>query len=326
MSDETMLAVVPETALEFFAEGHGADVLIGAVREKALALMPAEMNLTTAKGRAEIKSVAYKVTRTKTAIDAARKELVAKYKEIPKRIDATGKRIKDELEAIAAEILAPVTEYEEKEKARTSAIQFRIDQIRDSGGVKLDTAKELLACIDAIHAIEVDETFEEFQGQAALVKDAVLNRLRERHAAALNQEGLEKEAAEKKALALAEAAKVAAEKEAARKTEVERAQAEAAIAQAKLAQEKAERAAEQAKLDAEKKALEAVEAEKKRVADEAAEAMALEEARTLDAQHRYTIHSEIYDDLMALNLPGDMSELVLDTLRDGKIRNVKIQY
>ncbi|OCS62006.1 hypothetical protein BBZ50_02590 [Escherichia coli] len=45
-------------------------------------------DITTAKGRKEIASLAYKVAQTKTYLDGLGKDLVAELKEIPKLIDA----------------------------------------------------------------------------------------------------------------------------------------------------------------------------------------------------------------------------------------------
>jgi hypothetical protein len=322
MSDETMLAVLPETALDFFAQAQGVDALLNAVREKAFELLPAEIDLTTAKGRAEVVSVAHKVARSKTAIDDAGKALVAEYKAIPAKIDATRKRVREELDALKAEVRKPVTEWEEKEAARVQAIRDRIEAIRALSEAKAETAEDIMGWIKTVGALEVDETFEELKPEAALMKDGVLTRLFERHAAAVNREKAEedrraKEKADAEAKALEEAEK---------KVALEKAQNEAALAQAKLAQERAERDAEQAKADAEKKALEAVEAEKKRVADAEAKAKAEEEARIQDAQHRFRIHSEILDDLAAAGLDPNQAALALDAIRDGKVRNLKIEY
>ena len=322
MSDETMLAVLPETALDFFAQAQGVDALLNAVREKAFELLPAEIDLTTAKGRAEVVSVAHKVARTKTAIDDAGKALVAEYKAIPARIDATRKRLREELDNLKAEIRKPVTEWEGREASRVQAIRDRIRAIRDLSEVKAETAEDIMGWVKTMGALEIDETFAELKAEAALAKDAVLSRLFERHAAAVSRE-----AAEAERLAKEKAdAEAKAQEEAEKKVALEKAQNEAALAQAKLAQERAEREAEQAKKDAEKKALEAVEAEKKRVAEAEAKAKAEEEARIQDAQHRFLIHSEILDDLAAAGLDPNQAALTLDAIRDGRVRHLKIGY
>ncbi len=322
MGDETTLAVIPETALDFFASAQGVEALLSAVRAKALELLPAEIDLTTAKGRAEVVSVAHKVARTKTTIDAAGKALVAEYKAIPARIDATRKLIWEELDNLKAEIRKPVTDWEEAEASRVLAIRMRIDELRNMAVTPCGTSDELHDLFSAVMAVEIDDSFEELKGDAAIVKDSVLTRIRERRVAMINAEKVEAERLERQKAE----AEARAKEEADKKTALDKAQAEAAIAQARLAQEKAEREAEQAKRDSERKALEAVEAEKRRVADAEAKAKAEEEARIQDAQHRFRVHSEILNDLMSLGLVGTQATLILDAIRDGRIRHLKIEY
>lgn len=324
MSEETMLAVLPETALDFFAQAQGVDALLSAVRVKAFELLPPEIDLTTAKGRAEVVSVAHKVARTKTAIDDAGKALVAEYKAIPARIDATRKRLREELDALKAEIRRPVTEWEAAEEARVQAIRDRIGKLR-AYSAALSFTKDAAGIMDLIRelqAIPVDDSFAELQGEAAVAKDSTLSGLFEAHTAAL----LAARHEEERQAGLKAALEAQANADAEKRVALEFAQAEADLAQAKLAHEQAEREAERAKADAEKKAQEAVEAEKKRVADETARAKADEEARIQDAQHRFLIHSEILDDLAAAGLDPNQAALALDAIRDGSVRHLKIQY
>jgi hypothetical protein len=321
MSDETALATIgPETALSFFSEGQGVELLVEAVRNRALELMPADLDLTTAKGRAELVSVAYKVARTKSAIDDVGKALVAEYKAIPARIDATRKRLRDELDNLKAEIRKPVTEWEEKEAGRVQAIKDRIDGIRAHSGARAESSEEIMDLLKGVQALQIDDSFEELQGEAALAKDAVLSRLFERHAAAVGREAEEKERVEKMRVEQEARAKIEAEKKAA----LEISEAEKREAQALLAKEKAEREAAQAKADSEKKALEAVEAEKRRVALEEAKKKAEEEARTKDAERRFQVHSEILEDLKAVESVTPF--LILEAIRDGRVRHLKIEY
>jgi hypothetical protein len=50
-------------------------------------------------GREAIASMEYKVARSKTALDDGGKKLVADLKQIPKKIDAERKRVRDPLDA-----------------------------------------------------------------------------------------------------------------------------------------------------------------------------------------------------------------------------------
>ena len=90
---QTQLVVIePTTAVALFTEGQGVTELLADIRKKASSLVP---DVTTTKGRKEIASIAYAVAKTKTYLDGLGKELTDQYKEIPKRIDANRKAMRD---------------------------------------------------------------------------------------------------------------------------------------------------------------------------------------------------------------------------------------
>jgi len=332
---EATLAVIPKAkALEAFLEGKGIDELLAACAEKALTVTT---DASTAKGRAEIKSMAYLVTRTKTAAEEIRKALADEYKEKPKRIDANGKRLRDGLDALQKRVREPLTKWEDAEKARIEKHMsgIRAISIRKECG-DLDLA-ELSKNIEWLEGLSVDERWEEFAAEAQSAKDGALAKLyaakdmalkyeaEQAELKRLREEQAKREQEEREASIAQEAAEKAtrdAEDKAAR----EKAESEARELRARLAQEHAEREAAKAKADAEARAHAAVEAEKKRVAEAEAKAKAEEEARIQDAQHRFLIHSEILDDLLSLGLAGTQATMILDAIRDGQIRHLKIEY
>ena len=71
-----------------------------------------EPDLSTDKGRKAIASLAYKVTRTKTAIDEAGKKLTEDKKKEIAAVDAERKAIREKLDALAAEVRKPLTDWE----------------------------------------------------------------------------------------------------------------------------------------------------------------------------------------------------------------------
>src|SRR5690606_38626522 len=85
---------------------------------------PQVFDVNTPQGRADIASLAYKVARTQTYLDNIGKDLVAEYKELPKRIDASRKHIRDELDALKDSVRAPLDEWEAQEKERIAAIEL----------------------------------------------------------------------------------------------------------------------------------------------------------------------------------------------------------
>ena len=94
MSKNTELAVVPpkETALAVFSAEKGLEPWLQKIRDEVRAFVP---DTSAAKGRAAIASIAFKVTKSRTALDDAGKKLVAELKEVPKLIDAERKRMRE---------------------------------------------------------------------------------------------------------------------------------------------------------------------------------------------------------------------------------------
>ena len=332
---ETALAVIPEAkALEVFLEGKGIDELLAACEEKALTVTT---DASTAKGRAEIKSMAYLVTRTKTAAESIRKALADEYKEKPKRIDANGKRLRDGLDALQARVRKPVDDWEAAEKARIEkhmggiiAIKLRLE-CKD-----LDSA-ELTANIEWLEGMTIDESWEEFAADAQAAKDASLAKLYAFKAVALKQEAeaaelarlREEQAKRDQAEREAKIAKEAAEKatrDAEEKAAREKAESEARELRAKLAQEQAEREAQRAKDDAERKAKEAVEVEKRRVGAEAARLREEDARREADKSNQFRVHSEAVGDLQAIGIEKALAIEIVYAVRDGKIRNLSLKY
>lgn len=76
------------------------------------------LDISTDKGREQIRSLAYTIARSKTLLDEMGKELVAEQKKQLALVDGERKRIRDELDALKDEIRAPLTEWENAEKQR----------------------------------------------------------------------------------------------------------------------------------------------------------------------------------------------------------------
>lgn len=349
---ETALVVIePTNALAVFTEPAKADPILAAIKKIVAEFTP---DATTAKGRDEIRAMAHKVARSKTYLDGIGKELVDQYKEIPKKIDANRKRIRDELDALKDEVRRPLTEWEEAEKRRVqflkdriSGIYMRVEQTQDSVMVGLS--------IKDVEAIAIDETWQEFAAEAAQVKDKVLADLRGCLEICLKREAEQAELARLRAEAakreqeerdrkIAEAAaekarrdaeeKAAREKaEAERKVKEEREAAERRELELKLAAEKAERERLQAIERAEREKQAAIEAERRkqeeaeraRLAEEA-RAKAEAERRAADLANRERVHVEIRDMLMSEGLPQTYAAAVVSLLSEGRVPHCVVRY
>lgn len=331
--ETALVTIEPKNALAVFTDKEKADAILAKIK-KIVAEFKGDA--TTAKGRAEIASMAYKIARSKTYVEAERKKLADYHKELPKKIDATGKHFRDEFEKLQDEVRKPLTDWENAEKARVQGIKDRIEVMRQHASMTDDSGM-IKAAIVRVEAVVIDESFAEFVSEAAIAKDAALADLRvslefatkrESEAAELTrlrEEQAKRDQADREAKIAQEAAEKAtrdAEEKAAR----EKAESEARELRAKLAQEQAEREAQRAKDDAERKAKEAVEAEKRRVEAEAARLREEEAKREADKSNQFRVHSEAVDDLQAIGIAKDLAIEIVYAVRDGKIRNLSLKY
>ncbi len=354
MAKETETALVvlePTTALAVFTEPAKVDPILAAIKKAVAEFTP---DTATAKGRAEIASIAHKVARSKTYLDGIGKDLVDQYKEIPKKIDANRKRIRDELDALKDEVRRPLTEWEEAEKARVQGIEDRVSDIYKHAAQTQDSVMVGLA-IKNVEGIAIDDSWQEFATEAAQVKDKVLADLRacfeqclKREAEAVELARLRAEAAKReqedrdRKIAEAAAAKAkrdaeeAAEKEKSeieRKAREEREAAERRELELKLAAEKAERERLEAIERAEREKLAAVEAERKkqedaeraRLADEA-RVKADNERRAADLSRRESVHRAIKDAIVEKGVSPAAAITFTSLLTTGSIPFVTIEY
>lgn len=261
MSAKTELAVVPpqETALAVYSAEKGLEPWLQVIRSKIDGFTP---DISTRKGRDAIASMAYAVSRSKTALDDVGKKLVADLKEVPKKIDAERKRVRDTLDSWQEEVRRPLNEWQAAEDARVDKHNDAIERIRlmsvDLDGI---TAEDLADRVAQLEAIALGDVWEEFEPEAARTKDKALSVLRAAVAARQQYEAEQAELARLRAEAEARAkadheaaiAREAAEK--ARREAEEKAQAERDAA-AKREQVLIDQAA-QAQRDAERKVREA---------------------------------------------------------------------
>lgn len=244
-------------------------------------------DVSTAKGRKEIGALAYKVTRSKTAIDAAGKELNASKRKEIDAVDAERREIWARLETLADEVRKPLTEWEAAEEERQIKIEadrLYIQEVKTNIG----TASE------GIRARWHD--LSEFQPDAEVHQDAFADILSAR------QDGLDwlatmLDAAIKSEKDAAELAELRAEKERRDQAEAERLEKEATeraereriaaeaqaekdrIAQAKLDEANRQKAELEAKVQREKEEREAKEAARIQADKDAERAKAELEAR-----------------------------------------------
>jgi len=166
-------------AIDVFKEG-GLDTIIAKIEDDCRAI---HRDPTTQEGRDNIRSLAAKIARTKTALDDVGKNLTADWKKKAREVDVVRSAAWDRLEALQKEIRKPLTDFEDAEKARVKAHNEGLAQMRDyeARSISMQTLEEFNAAIAAVDAL-LRRQWEEFAPTAAEVGEDVLKVLNARKA------------------------------------------------------------------------------------------------------------------------------------------------
>lgn len=355
-AESTDLVVVEKlTPMVVFAPG-GVDAVLEKIRNEVRSI---HTDISTKAGREAVASLAYKVARSKTALDKMGKELGEDHYKSWKAITAERSRIETELDALRDEVRKPLTDWENAEKQRIADHEQAILSIE--GMVAFDvppSSADIKYRMGAFLALPPRE-WEEFSKRAATATDATIARLQRMYDDAAKQEAdaaelarhraeqiarEQKERDDRIAAEAAERARVEAEAKAKREAEEAAAKAEAerkrveqekadAIARAdkaegdrKAAAAKAEQDAKDAAEAAERKQQQAIEAERKRVADEAAKVAAETGMREADKKHRAKINNEVLWALALLGVEAELGKAIVGAIAKGEVPHTKIAY
>lgn len=349
------LQVIEQNAIIVaFQKENGIQDLFDRMAEQARSIVP---DVTTKKGRDAIASQAYKVSKSKTAVDNHGKDLVAGIKAQAAVIDRDRKAWRDQCDALRDEIRKPLDDWEQAENDRVAkhqAVIRAIHSLHDESTLSKES-HEIKGYIFDLENMEIGSSFEELEQEAKIAKLETLEKLRTALAA---REKYEAEQAELERLRQAEIerqqkerdeaiARQAAENariEAEKKAQAEREQAE------KLARESAEREArlkaeheaailreeklkqqaiEQAK-QAETQKQQAIEAERLRIeAEQAAKIKADQEAeaaRLANKEHMRSINREILNKFCEIGLDEGQAKAVITAIANNQVPHVSVKY
>lgn len=318
-----------------FSGEHGQiDDLLAEIRRAAMSEAP---DLTTATGRKRIASLAYRVSQTKAALDAAGKALTADMKKRVAAVDADRKKIRNELDAVRDDVRAPLTQWETEEERRKAELAARMSDLielaaLDSG----ESSTALEARIAQLQAIRIDDTWGERQENAAKVRAGalanapeILEAARKREADEAELAQLRKEAAERQAAEASERKrKAAAEREVARAAAAERERQEIAERERRAAAARAARdiAEAQARAEAaERRASEAAAAEKRKIEAEQERKRQRELARQRDVAHRVEIATDIARAIHEMGFSQSDAKKLTRSLMAGEIPHVEVK-
>lgn len=355
--ESTELVTVPpkETALEVFVSKQGLEPYLQTIRQQLDQFLAAAPALDTKKGRDAYASMAFKIARSKTALDNVGKELVADLKEKPKKVDASRKAMRDKLDAWRDEARGPLNEWEAAEEARKARHNDRIEHIRSFEEFDGLLAAGLEVQLANLEDIAVDDSLEEYEAEAHRAKDkavkvlraaieaqkareaeqAGLERLRQEAAEREQKEREQRIAREAEERARREAEKIAqAEREAAArreqgaKAEAERKEREHQEAIAK-AKRDAELAEQRAKEEYDRKERERI-AEQQRQEQERLDAERREQEevarRQADKKHRGRINRTAMQAFIDGGMPPECAKQAVTMLAKGEIPNATINY
>ncbi|EML0951531.1 cell envelope biogenesis protein TolA [Proteus mirabilis] len=309
-----LVVIEQATALDLFTAPEKVNQMLEHIKSLAEEeRKELDSDFSVAKNRKAFASLAYKVAQTKTYIDKEGKAVVDKLKELPKKVDASRKIFRDELDALSTDIRKPLTEWEAQEKAREEAEALK-KQIE----------------VDHEEALQMNELFDLRKAEEERKRIA---REEEMKRQAAEQARLE---AERKAQQEIEAAarREREAKEAAERAEREKQEAiQRAEQAAKEAKEKAERDAKEAHERAEREKQLAIEAERKK-AQEAEQARLAEEERKrqeeakrqADKEHRRKYNQETLQALVSNGFDEKLATEFIKLVASNKIPHMTMNY
>lgn len=281
--------------IEVFSKENGLDPIIDKIESDAKSI---DRDISTHQGRDNIRAIAFKIAKSKTAIDKMGKDLTEEQRIQINAVNKERSRAWDRMERLQDEIRKPLTDWEDAEKDR---VQEHNNALSDMAALSPHdllnpSSEDIQSRIDALGNMPI-RNWQEFEVRAVNTRKEIADHLiKVLHAA----QKRESDAAEIARLRAAEDArqqkerddKIAADVAAKAKKEAEeKAAADAAAASKKADEEKADliRKAEAEKAESDKAAIEAKAALDKAAADKIAadkkaadDAAAAEEKRLRD--------------------------------------------
>lgn len=292
LADPESIAALPMT---IYRSEKNLKTILGMIEAEARSLVP---DVTTAKGRAVIKTNAADVGRSKVAMEKFGKGLVdakkAEMEEALKEIDdinALRRLSKETLAELKIEIRQPLTDYEESQKRKLRETKLAEELERHWG-----------------EALAEDEVFETNAKLAAV------------------EAKLEEERAERIRLEDEEQARIDAEEEAKRlaaeKVRAAELQAEETARQATAAIDAANQRADDAlEEDRKKREAEKIEEDRKKLAEEEAA-----RRKSENLEHRRGINDTTVNELMAVGFTELDAQTIVIAVAKGKITHMEIKY
>lgn len=304
-----------------FTETDGLKKKLKEIETEVLSIVP---DTSTAKGRKEIASLAFKVAKSKVALDSLGKDLVADLKIRSSKIDISRKFARDFLDNLKDRVRQPLTDWEEKEDLRVQREAEYKKYESDWNYAHKD--HELFL---RVKELERKEAELEAMKAAQLAKEKAEREAEDARQAKIarkQQADIDAEAKRIADLATAHAMFLAEKKAIADAEAKTRIEAE----QKQIADIQAEKDRADAQLKAlieiqEKKDHEASELKAKELVRIAAE-KAEEEKRQKNVAHQKKVNNESLNALVAIDINLADAKRIIKAIIKGQIANVFIKY
>jgi len=123
-------------------------------------------DVSTAKGREEIKSFAHKIARSKKPLDDARKALTEEWRDKTSKVNAHWKDAESQLDELRDKAKKPVLEWEEREEKRKAGHMENMRKFNVERTNHEMTVAEIDAVIEEVKSITIDDSWDEFMDLA----------------------------------------------------------------------------------------------------------------------------------------------------------------
>lgn len=275
---DELITIPNESALAIYTTENAIDPYLDRVRAEVEAFIEKGVSADTAAGRKEIGSFAYRVARTKSALEKVGKDLADDVKSIPKKVDATRRHVRTTLESWADEVRRPLTEWEEADTKRIAEHEELLASLVEPPEYGMtETAQEIRDRLTWLMEYPARD-WQEFAAQARQTFADEIGRIKTLLAAAEKREAEAAELARLRAEAAAREAAERAAEEARQEEERKRQEAERLRLAAEVAAEAERQRAEQAAAAERERA----EQERQRIEQEKADAIARAERAERD--------------------------------------------
>ncbi len=329
-TDLALLEIKPEQAPALYAP-NGLDAFLEQIRQSVNEVP----DLSTAKGRARVASLAAQVSRSKTAIEKPGRDYLKRLKELPKEVEAELRRFVTTCDAIRDETRQPLTDWEaeqERIKAEEALAAAHAEALEMNEAFDKVAAEKLES--DHEIALLMNDKFDRDRAEAARLAEQ--QRIEhEQRIAREAEERVKREAEEKAKRDREEVERRERELQAAAEREKqERIAAEQRAEQQRIeAQQLAERQAREAREKAEREKQQAIEVERRKAA-QAEQARIAEEKRIKDEAerrarslgHRRNINLAAVSALVESGLTEDCAKACITAIAKGQVPAVNINY